>query len=122
MKVDFTSSIFGTLRSNWIKFDGVLYKKPSAILAGVEEDLPVFAEVVDVFVYSNKPILYTRLFQTEHYNHHYHCFVLKAKPLYKVVDIESIRQPTVYHIRKLPSDTSAYAIVPKFFVCGTVRV
>ena len=51
MKVDITSSIFGTLRSNWIRFDGVLYKKPSATLVGVEEDLPVFAEVLDVFVY-----------------------------------------------------------------------
>lgn len=118
----YTTSILDTLRSNWIRFDGTLYKKPSAILVGVKDELPVFAEVIHVFVYNNKPIPYTRLFQTEHYNQHYHCYVMKTQPLYKVVDIDSIRQPTMYHIWKLPSDTSVYATVPKVFICGTVRV
>ena len=87
------------------------------MLTSAEEEQPVFAEVLDVYIYNHKPILYTRLFETEHYNHHYHCYVVKPKSVFKVLDTELLYRPYVFHMRKLQSST---VMVLKHCISGTV--
>ena len=88
-------------RANWIRFDGILYKKSSALVVTVEEEQPLLVEVLNVYIYKETPILYTKVFETENYNHHHHCFVVKQKQVFRVIDLELVQEPTVYHIRSL---------------------
>ena len=56
-----TVNIF-PIRSKWIRVDGVLYKKPAVILSKVEQDTPVFVQIVDVYIVDNKPLAYCQQF------------------------------------------------------------
>ena len=76
----------------------------------------MFAKVVDLYIFGNKPIAYTQVFQTETFSKHHHAYVLRLTQEFKVVSLDSVSM--TYHIRTVLHKP---VIVPKFYISGTVR-
>ena len=45
-------------RARWLKASGVLYKRPCALLLGIEDEYPLFGKLEEVFVLDYNRIAY----------------------------------------------------------------
>lgn len=89
--------------------EGVLYKKPAALLLKVDDEQPVFVKILDVYVVGQKPVAYCQLFSYIKFCRHYHAFIISPTTAHVLVTLESLSHPTPYHIRKIGGE---HAIIP----------
>ena len=107
-------------RTNWLRLNGVLFKKPCALLLRIEEEQPVFTKVLDVYVFGQRPIAYTQLYKTDSFIRHYHVYTLSLSPLYEVVSLDSVS--ITYHVKQLELEgTISSVIIPKHYICQSIR-
>ena len=103
-----------------MKLNGVLYKKPCAILLGVHEDFPQFAQVEDVFVKQNNTVvLLVKLFISHVFLHHYRGYKVCITEEYRIVCSQTLSSPLLFHVRRI--STGDTVIVVKYHICGTLE-
>ena len=96
--------------AKWIRVNGVLYKKPAAILCGMENNQPVFGNIIDLFVIgSNRLVACVRRYTTISFMKHCHAYHIERTSTTEIVSLASC--PTTFHIRTL---IDRLVIVPKF--------
>ena len=106
-----------------MKKDNVLYKTPSAVVLGVEEDYPQFGDLKKIFVVDQQAFLYVRKMKTTSFNEHHHAYVLEASTEYRAVPVEDLYSPFPLHVRILYIDGSpTKVVVPKFHIVETLQI
>ena len=117
----FIKTIYCTYRANWIKVHGIKYKKACVLCVGIDSnDLPIFAEVLDVYVLrQDSPVAYVQLYQSEGFNTQYHCYTIRPVSNFKIISLDYQKYPFPLQMRTLP--TGVLAVVPKYHIFRTVQ-
>ena len=100
-------------RANWIKVSGVLFKKPCVLLYSIDEEQPVFGDVIDLFVFGTRPIAFVRLYRTISFLRHYHAYHIERSSTTDLIPLDS--SPPTFYVRTLIHNL---VIVPKFKIVG----
>ena len=62
---------------NWVIVDGIVYKKPCAVVIELGED-PVFAKLMGIYTTNFKDIYFDlMIFRTLEFDHHYHSYIVE---------------------------------------------
>ena len=91
--------LFLLYRAKWIKIHGTLYKKPSAIIVGMANDLPVFGEIRDILVIKEEVYFHVNIFKTLLYNEHYHSYVVILVEDHQTISYSDLLSYIPLHIR-----------------------
>ena len=94
-------------------------KKPGVIVLGVVNNLPQFGEVVDVYVLgTNRFHLYVRILDTQHFNHHSHCYIVCRSVSFKLISPNDLYTHSILHLRSLSS--TELVVIPKYHIYNSV--
>ncbi len=100
--------------------NGQLYKAPCALVLGVEDDSPVFAQVNAVYVVDRTRVVAdVNLMATKAFNMHYHAYVIEKTVTQRTVVLDTLHNPFPLHVRKLAN--SKRVIVVKHHISGTLQ-
>ncbi len=112
--------MFIHFRTKWAKVNGQIYRSPCAVVLGVEEDYPLFAEFNNVFVLDRtRVVAHVNMLTTTHFNTHYHTYVIERTATTRVVVLDTLLNPFSLHIRKVANFT--HVIVVKHHIAGTLQ-
>ena len=98
------------------------FQAPAVVVLGVEEDLPKFGEIVNVYLVSKSTVLlYTRLLHTLHFCKHYHAYAISRLSCFKLVSPRDLYTHSLLYIRHLRAPgCNKLVIVPKYHICNSV--
>ena len=100
----------------WVKANGQHYKATSAVVTGIDQELPCFADIQNVYIADGKVLLEVKLYETISYLHQYHAYHLRTL---QMVDINALIVPHPIIIRHVSHPTKLVAVL-KYHICGTV--
>ena len=109
-------------RTKWVKLNGQLYKAPCAVVIGVEDDYPLFAEMDDaLYVTEEKKVLASvNLLTATEFKTHFHCYIVERTSTYKMVALDTLFSPFPLHVRQL-SSSAKLCIVVKHHIIGSLQ-
>ena len=68
----------GTLyRPNWIKMRGQKYKSSCIVIMQIDDEVPKFAKIENIFIVNSKIVLEVNAFNTLSFCSHYHAYGVK---------------------------------------------
>ena len=93
-----------------------MYKKPCVLMVKDSDgEFPSFAKLHNVYVVNEVPQFHIELLVTDHFNQHFHCFIVKGTTRRVCVKQDQLRTHITHHIRYLPGQQNAMCIVPKYY-------
>ena len=106
-----------------MKIAGITYKKPCALIIGVDDDYPQLGILQGIYVADNNRVVFrVRLCATELFNSHYHAFKISNTSSYKLVQVQELYNPHPVHIRTISSSTTVQqVVVMKYHIYGTLQ-
>lgn len=97
---------------NWVTVDGILYKKPCAVVFELGED-PVFAKLLGIYTTNYKDIhFHLKLFHTLEFVHHYHAYIIEPTSQTLTIKPSDFAYHLPLHIRVLPKSTGTLCVIP----------
>ena len=109
-------------RAKWVKVAGITYKKPCALLVGVEDESPQLAILQGIYVVDTNRVLFrVRQCVTEHFDSHHHAFIISNTSSYKLVHVQDLYNPQPVHVRTISSDGIVQqAVIMKYHIHSTL--
>ena len=99
----------------WIKYFNCTYKINCVLLLTyTRNELPVFGKVVDILVLPDNTVhFHTKTLITEHFDEHYHAFVVKESLGGEIMSLTSLNYPFVLHLYSNASnvDRNLYVVL-----------
>ena len=97
---------------NWVIVDGIVYKKPCAVVIELGED-PVFAKLMGIYTTNFKDIHFDlMIFHTLEFDHHYHSYIVEPTSHTRTIKPTDLAFHLPHHIRVLPKTTGTLCVVP----------
>ena len=109
-------------RANWVKIDNITYRKPSALLIGVENDYPLFGKLEQIFVVNNRVLFYITQLETLYFSDHPQAYVIAYTPSNDIVLSTQLQSHIPMHIHRIPSqvnDAINIIICKYHIICDT---
>lgn len=105
-------------RTNWIKLYGTLYKPSSCVVIDVKNDLPVFGEIIEIFLYGEDSYFVIYQYSTLLFSEHFHAYLVKKSPEKKTLHASRLRSFTPLHFRNVKDFTMPghKAVVLKYHI------
>lgn len=104
-----SKDVFST---SWVKIDGVEYKAGLVVCSTMEEDMPVFCQIIDTLMVENDIFLLTHKLFTENFDEHHHAFKVVQTEERCVIKITELKCHRPFDIQNSYSaaDESLYII------------
>ena len=90
------------LRTAWVKHDGILYKPAAVIVLGVDNDVPVFGKIEQIYIVNTNDIYFNvRILSTVKYNEHRHIFLVHTPNDCNTIKISMLHNSFPLHLRRV---------------------
>ena len=112
------SFFFDKLRTAWVKHDGILYKPAAVIVLGVDNDVPVFGKIEQIYIVNTNDIYFNvRILSTVEYNEHRHIFLVHTSNDCNTIKIIMLYKSFPLHFRRVNINGQLYlCIVLKYHI------
>ncbi len=104
---------------NWVEIDGVMYKKPCTLVIKLEDSVPVFGKLLEIYEVDSNFFFSLKLYNTRDFDHHYHCFVVRPSPTVITVNHKSLFSPMPHQIRTIPGSAN-HCVVPCYHLASNI--
>ena len=110
-----------TYRANWVKHDGITYRKPCALIKGIENDYPTFARLENIFIIDSRILFHVTTLKTVKFNTHLHAYVVTPSSVTDFILITQIHCHTPVHIHRVIMNDNAFSVIAcKYHIYGTL--
>lgn len=101
----------------WVRESGVIYQKTCALLMRVEDDSPVFGNLIKIYVVQNHIIFHVSLLKTSSFNVHLQAYTVTHTTSLETIRHSELLNPFPLHIHRV---SSLSLIVCKHHICNTL--
>ena len=106
-------------RTSWVKTNGQLYKPLNAVIMGIDDDLPQFGVIKNIYITDCNTLLEVEIYKTISFLHHYHGYDVKVISQTNIINISSLVSPYSLLINHL-AHINKSVVVLKYHVCNTI--
>ena len=92
--------VFNCCSARWVKVEGVEYRRPCAVIIGLDEEDPVFGCIEAIYVVASQVHFQVSVQTIVQYSSHFHAFVISTPPIQqKLVTPQQLVSPFPLHVR-----------------------
>ena len=94
-------------RAKWIKVHGTMYKRPCALVVGIQDDgvFPQFGQLQEILVINGDVYFHVQLYSTVKYSEHYHAHAIVTKIEYLTIGHTQLLSHIPLYIRSVTGFT-----------------
>ena len=110
------------LRTAWVKHDGILFKPASVIVFGVDNDVPVFGKIEQIYIVNTNDIYFNvRILSTVEYNEHRHIFLVHTSNDCNTIKISMLYNSFPLLLRRVNINGQLYScVVLKYYIVNSL--
>ena len=102
-------------RHSWVEVDGTLYKKPCTLVVRMEDGVPIFGKLQEIYEVDSKYFYHLKVYDTQDFNHHFHSFIIRQSSTTIIIDRKELYSFLPHQVRAIPHNLGiCTCVVPHY--------